>query len=54
VFGYQKFLEVIFDPRHADYEHMVRWAGGHFQDEFDLKAANGKLSRMRWPVRHKR
>jgi hypothetical protein len=54
VFGYQEFLEVIFDPNHEEYEQHVRWAGGHFVDEFDLKAANGKLARMRWPVRHRR
>jgi Plasmid pRiA4b ORF-3-like protein len=54
VHGYEKFLEVIFDPLHEQYEPMVRWAGGHFVDEFDVEAVNGKLSRMRWPVRHKR
>jgi hypothetical protein len=52
--GYQEFLEVIFDPEHEEYEQHVRWAGGHFVDEFDVKAVNGKLSRMRWPVRHRR
>jgi len=54
VSGYERFLEVIFDPTHEDYEHFVGWAGGHFVDEFDLKVVNGKLSRMRWPVRHRR
>jgi Plasmid pRiA4b ORF-3-like protein len=52
--GYQEFLEVIFDPKHEDYDQMVRWAGGHFQDEFDMKQVNKTLSRMRWPVRHRR
>jgi Plasmid pRiA4b ORF-3-like protein len=54
VHGYEAFLEVIFDPKHEEYKRMVRWAGGHFVDEFDVKAANGKLARMRWPVRHRR
>ena len=54
VHGYEAFLEVIFDPKHEEYEQMVRWAGGHFVDEFDLKALNRKLSRMRWLVRHRR
>lgn len=54
VHGYQEFLEVIFNPKHEQYEQLVRWAGGHFVDEFDLKAVNKKLSRMRWPVRHRR
>jgi hypothetical protein len=52
--GYQEFLEVIFDPKHEEYEQYVRWAGGHFEDELELEAVNGKLSRMRWPVRHRR
>jgi hypothetical protein len=54
VSGYEEFLEIISDPRHEDYEEYVGWAGGHFQDEFDLKAVNEVLSRMRWPVRHRR
>jgi hypothetical protein len=52
VSGYEEFLEAIFDPQHEDYKDYVRWAGGHFIDKFDLKAANLALSRMRWPVRH--
>ena len=51
--GYEEFLEVICDPTHEEYEHYVGWAGGHFVDEFDAKAANAKLARMRWPVRHR-
>ncbi len=54
VHGYELFLEVILDPKHKDYDQMVGWAGGHFIDEFDMKAANRKLSKMRWPVRHRR
>jgi len=62
--GYEEFLEVIFNPRHEEYEHNVRWAGGpsalthsveRFQPaEFDAKAVNATLSRMRWPARHRR
>jgi hypothetical protein len=52
VHGYQEFLDVILDPDHEEYEQMVRWAGGHFIDQFDLKAVNETLSRMRWPVSH--
>ncbi len=55
VSGYQEFLEVIFDPAHEEYEHLVGWAGGPFQaGEFNAKAVNGVLSRMRWPIRHRR
>jgi hypothetical protein len=54
VSGYQNFLEVIFDPTHEEYEHLVGWAGGPFQPEaFDLTRVNETLSRMRWPVRHR-
>ena len=62
--GYEEFLEVIFDPRHEEYEHNVRWAGGpsalthaaeRFQpEEFDAKAVNATLSRMRWSAPHRR
>ena len=62
--GYEEFLEVIFDPRHEEYEHNVRWAGGpsalthsveRFQpEEFDAKAVDATLSRMRWPARPRR
>jgi Plasmid pRiA4b ORF-3-like protein len=54
VAGYEEFLEVIVDPAHEEHDHYVHWAGGHFLDEFDLKAVNETLSRMRWPVRHRR
>ena len=55
VSGYEEFLEVIFDPAHVEYEHTAGWAGGSFHaEEFDLKAVNEVLSRMRWPRRHRR
>jgi hypothetical protein len=55
VSGYQEFLEAIFDPTHEEYEHMIEWAGGPFQaEDFGLKAVNDKLSKMRWPARHRR
>jgi len=55
VSGYQRFLEAIFDPSHEEYEHYVSWAGGPFHAEkFDPKAVNEVLSRMRWPIRHRR
>jgi hypothetical protein len=54
VSGFENFLEIISDPTHEDYEEYVGWAGGHFLDEFDVKGVNELLSRMRWPVRHRR
>ena len=54
VMGYQEFLEAILDPSHENYEQFLRWAGGHFLDEFNVKAVNQKLSKMHWPVKHRR
>ena len=52
--GYERFLEVIFDPAHEDHEHMVRWAGGRFQaEEFKLDAVNKYLARLRRPTRQR-
>jgi hypothetical protein len=53
VVGYQKFLEAILDPKHEDYGQYLRWAGGHFLDEFDAGPVKEKLSGMHWPVRHR-
>jgi pRiA4b ORF-3-like protein len=53
--GYQDFLEAIFDPEHEEFEHFRQWAGDPFHaEEFDLKAVNAILDRMRWPKRHRR
>lgn len=54
VYGYHEFLEAILDPNHGDYDRYRRWAGGHFLDEFDVKAVNKTLAAMRWPIRHRR
>ena len=53
--GYREFLEVIFTPGHEEFEHFRAWAGNPIHaEEFNLKAVNAKLSRMRWPVKHRR
>ena len=55
VTGYESFLDAIFDPAHEEYESYLTWVGGSLQaEEFDLKAVNEVLSRMRWPARHRR
>ena len=55
VSGYKEFLDVIFDPKHEDFEHFMARAGGSFQpEEFDVRAVNEKLSRLRCPIRHRR
>ena len=53
--GYQEFLDAVFDPKHEEFEHYRQWAGKAVHaEEFDMAAVNRKLSRMRWPVRHRR
>jgi Plasmid pRiA4b ORF-3-like protein len=53
--GYTEFLEVIFQPGHEEFEHFRGWSGGKFHaEDFDLKAVNVVLERMRWPVKHGR
>jgi hypothetical protein len=53
--GYQEFLDAIFDPAHEEFEHFRQWAGDPVHaEEFDLKAVNEILERMRWPMRHRR
>ena len=53
--GYQEFLKVLFEPGHEEFSHFRGWAGGKFHaEEFDLKAVNTILERMRWPVKHER
>jgi hypothetical protein len=51
--GYQNFLEVIFQPGHAEFESYREWAGDHVHaEEFNIKAVNEILNGMRWPKRH--
>jgi hypothetical protein len=53
--GYQEFLDVIFQPGHEDFERYREWAGNPVHaEQFDLKAVNEILDRMRWPKRHRR
>ena len=54
-FGYEEFLEAIFEPGHEEFAHFRGWAGGKFHaEEFRLKAVNNLLGRMLWPVKHGR
>jgi len=46
--GYQKFLDVIFDPTHKEHEHYLTWVGGRFQPEdFNVAAVNRSLAKSR-------
>lgn len=52
--GYQKLLDVIFEPEHEEFEHYRQWAGNVHAEEFSVAAVNEILNRMRWPLRHSR
>jgi hypothetical protein len=53
--GYAEFLQVTFEPENKESERYGEWAGGRFHaEEFNLKAVDKVLERMRWPVKHRR
>ena len=52
VSGFEEFLTAAFDPRHKDFEKLIRWGHAH-AEACDVKAVNETLSQMRWPVRHR-
>lgn len=42
--GYEGFLEAVGNPRHAEHDSMLEWAGGSFDPEaFDMDVANREL-----------
>jgi hypothetical protein len=42
--GYEHLLEILFDPRHPNFEETRRWVGPGFDPEaFDLEEINGAL-----------
>jgi hypothetical protein len=44
--GYQRLLDIVFDPTHEEFEEMRTWAGSAFQPErFELRRVNEQLSR---------
>jgi hypothetical protein len=45
--GYGRLLEILFDPRHPEFEDTRRWAGGFEPDRFDVRAANEAIARVR-------
>jgi len=46
--GYHKFLDVISNPDHEEYDEMIEWCGGSFDPEFfDIDTANTNLKRIR-------
>ena len=46
--GYADLLDVLGDPTHDEYEHMLGWAGGLIDPEkFDLALVNARLQAVR-------
>jgi hypothetical protein len=53
--GYQRFLEAIFNPQHENFERFRTWAGDPVHaEEFSAEQVNRKLSRFKWPRKHRR
>ncbi len=46
--GYARLLEILFDPRHPEFEEMRTWAGRFEPDRFDLRAVNAALAAVPW------
>ncbi|MBM3404068.1 MAG: plasmid pRiA4b ORF-3 family protein [Bacteroidetes bacterium] len=45
-FGYSNLLTVISNPRHEEYEEMMKWTGGNFDPEsFDKETINDLLKK---------
>jgi hypothetical protein len=42
--GYARLLDILFDPRHPEFEEMRRWAGAFEPERFDLKRVNAALA----------
>ena len=48
--GYYDLLEVLADPQHEEYHHMIKWAGRAFDPTaFDLAAINRSLKKIKMP-----
>ncbi len=42
--GYARLLEILFDPRHSEFEEMRTWAGRFEPDRFDLQSVNAAVA----------
>ena len=51
VFGYERFLEIVRDPTHEEYEGTLTWAGGGFDPEgFDRARVSFDDPEKRWNI----
>lgn len=41
--GYEEFLNVLANPSHPEYEHMVKWGQMQMYRDFDMKYINSRL-----------
>ena len=49
--GYQELLEIIFDPKHPEYQERREWLGNGFAPElFALEPVNRRLARLKLPA----
>jgi hypothetical protein len=46
--GYERLLEILFDPTHEEFNESHTWVGPHFAPErFDLEEINEQMARVR-------
>jgi len=46
--GYEELLEILFNPKHPEYEERKEWVGGHFDPEhFNPEPVNRRLNRLK-------
>ena len=50
IFGYQHYLEALFNPRHEEHQAMLNWRGRFDPDYFPVTSVNKSL-REAFPVR---
>jgi len=44
--GYEKFLEIMADPNHAEYGNMQKWAQSQWYKNFDVELINRRLKNI--------
>ena len=47
-YGYDELMEIIFDPKHPEYESRRDWLGEGFDPEqFNVEIVNRRLKRLK-------
>ena len=47
-YGYERLLEIVFDPKHPEFQDRRDWLGGSFDPEvFNVEIVNRRLKRLK-------